>query len=156
MPRIRVAIVDEPELTQVGLEAWFARGPGTTFEIVPVESDPPPEVILYGADEGGDHDPVLHSLLRRTSSIVILTHWSDCTPTLEGGLACGAEASLSLTLPSRDLVERIEHFAQRDLGRRPLLAGSACHPDISRVGLTRREIDVRGLIAQGHVEPGDR
>ena len=141
------------DLPRWGLAEVLTAGEESPFCVVPADSqDPAPQLVLYSVDHGSEdfHDPDLHALLRRTPSTVIATHWDDSSPGLESALACGVHGAVSLRLPAAALLAQIESILA---GRRPeeevLPPDGACHPEIGRVGLTPRELDVLGLIASG-------
>ena len=120
---VRIAIVDLRELTRVGLAQLLAADEVRPYLVVPADSSPPPDAVLYGVDsaEDGHHDPELHALLRRTATTVIATYLEDSAPGAESALACGAHGALSLKLPAAELLSCASRFARpwRRANQRP-------------------------------------
>jgi DNA-binding NarL/FixJ family response regulator len=154
---VRIAIRDPHELVVAGLAELITTPTGGACARYVIE-DPhgSPDVLLYGVRRGGDrrpHDPVLHSLLRRTSATVIVTYWDGASSALEAAVSCGAHGALSKRLPRQHLLEGIQkiHRGGRPAGNLPL--DDSCHPEIARSGLTPRQLDVLRLIASGLTNP---
>jgi DNA-binding NarL/FixJ family response regulator len=149
---VRVAIVEPHELMVAGWEQLLETAATDRYRIAAAEAREHPDVTLYGVGQRGgatSHDGDLHALLRTTRSMVIATHWDDTPSAVEAALRCGAHGALSRRLPHEALLAGIESILDEgDPARRPPPVTS-CHPEIARVGLSQREVDVLRLVAEG-------
>ncbi|WP_432476098.1 response regulator transcription factor [Nocardioides sp. GXQ0305] len=154
---VRVAIRDPHELVVAGLaELITTRNGGVGGRFVLEDPHGSPDVVLYGVRRGDDrrpHDPVLHSLLRRSPATVIATYWDSTSSALEGALSCGAHGALSKRLPGQHLREGIQKIYRGAPPAGNLPLDESCHPEIARSGLTPRQLDVLRLIASGLTNP---
>ena len=151
--RVRIAIIDPHELTVAGLTHVLSQCRNPHFQVVPPERpDPRADIVLYNVEQhrDGSHDPVLHSLLRRTRSTIIATFREEPRPGVESALGCGAHGAVSMTLPAEDFVEQVTetHQARRQ-GEEGAPPEGSCRSEVLRTGLTRRELEVLGLIGAG-------
>jgi DNA-binding NarL/FixJ family response regulator len=143
--------VDPHEVVAAGLGTVLdARS--SRYRVVPlVGGEPPPDVVLYGIDEDPDtgHDPHLHALVRSGPAAVIATYWDDSSPAIKSALACGVRGVLSKRVSAAELLQGIQRtIEQREPPPRPP-EDSRCDPEVGRVGLTPRELDVLSHIAAG-------
>lgn len=148
---IRTAIADPHELVVAGL-TQLLDVPSGRHRIVTESCPHPPDVVLYGLypdDQGSPHDPKLHALLRRSPSTVIVTYWGDVSPAVEAALTCGAHGALSNALTRAELHDGIQRIMEDRNPEAVPPPHTSCHPEIARVGLTPRELNVLALIAGG-------
>jgi NarL family two-component system response regulator LiaR len=151
---IRVAIHDQHELTMLGLKSLLTSATDSPFFVVPADAQPPPDVVLYSvhSEDETRRDPELHAVLRSTPSTatIIATYWDENSSAIEAARACGVQAALSQRLPGHTLLELIQAIHEGRCPDEPLVSPDGeCHPEIARTGLTARELEVMGLIAEG-------
>lgn len=150
---IRIAIIDPCELIVAGLTRVLTQCRTPHFQVVPLEHpDARPDIVLYNVEQhhDGSHGPGLHRLLGQPRSTVIATYRDEPAPGVEPALTCGAHGAVSMRLPAEELIEQITriHLGRR-AGKERGPRDDACHPEILRVGLTPRELEVLGLIGAG-------
>ena len=147
-----MAIVEPHALVVAGWEQLLESSSMCRYRITAGDSRELPDVTLYGVsptDRTDTHDSDLHVLLRSTRSTVIVTHWDDAPEAVESALRCGAHGALSRRLPRDALLAGIESICHDEDPPRCPSDLTSCQPEIARSGLTQREVDVLGLIAQG-------
>jgi DNA-binding NarL/FixJ family response regulator len=154
---IRIVIIDPSELMVAGLTRVLTQCRTRHFVVVPPEHPyARPDILLYNVEQhhDGSHDVGLHRLLCESSSTIIATYREEPGPGVEPALTCGAHGAVSMRLPASELIEqvtRIHHARLGEVERGP--REDACHPEVSRVGLTPRECEVLGLIGTGLTNP---
>ena len=148
----QVAIIDPQELIVAGLTRVLTECRRPHFQVVSPERPNPPDIVLYNVEQhhDGSHDPRLHVLRRQGRSTIIATFRGEPWPQVGSALACGAHGAVSLTLPVADVIRHVTeiHHACRQNEKGPPPA-STCHSEAVRTGLTRRELEVLGLIGAG-------
>ena len=149
----RVAIIDPQELIVAGLTRVLTQCRNPHFRVVsPEHPNPPADIVLYNVEQhhDGSHDPGLHALLRQSASTIIATFLDEPCPGVDAALRCGAHGAVSMTLPVADVIRNvteIHHACRRDEKAPP--PARSCHSEVVRSGLTRRELEVLGLIGAG-------
>ncbi|WP_432476091.1 response regulator transcription factor [Nocardioides sp. GXQ0305] len=151
MDCVLISILDPHEVVVAGL-GTVLDSPPTRYRVVPlVGGEKPPDVVLYGVPDDPDthHDPQLHALVRSGPATVIATYWDDRSPAIKTALACGARGVLTKRLSAAELRQGIQRMIEQQEPRPRPPEDSRCDPEVGRVGLTPRELDVVGHVAVG-------
>jgi DNA-binding NarL/FixJ family response regulator len=141
-----VAVVSPQAVVRHGLVDLLARHPDRVV-VVPYPDGAEPDVVLYDVVDLVDGDlSGLQGLLAATSAKVLALS-RDLRPDLAArALAVGADGFFSMGVSESELIEAV--VAAVDNG--PGEAAMDGHPGLgAEVGLTRREVEVLTLIAQG-------
>jgi DNA-binding NarL/FixJ family response regulator len=147
---LQVAVVSPQAVVEHGLVDLLARHPDRVV-VVPYPDGHEPDVVLFDAlDLVDGDDSGLRDLLSSTSAKVLAVS-RDLRPDLAArALAVGADGYFSIGVSESELLDAVESAVATDRTDRRRGAPADGVPRLGAdVGLTRREVEVLTLIAQG-------
>lgn len=148
---ITVCVICSFPLDQAGLEALLARLPG--LQVVPFNSSPPPQVLVFDYRNGGTHH--LPDLSPPTSLLLLIA--GDECPDLPPAVGQGVLGLFSKNETDEALSIAIRQLSRGEAYLSPALALSLLQqkqsrevvPEFEFGKLTEREREVLGLLAEG-------